>query len=206
MLGLAESKSILSLSVQLPSSHMPNRIFSNCAGIHLRLGDKANKIQYVIPKINYYREALKHINHINTVLVFSDDTATAKEIFGNSEREYIFINNNKDYEDLYLMTRCHDFICSGSTFGWWGAYLNNYPDKTIVAPREWLRPGQIYQKSGLRCKEWISIKNCRFLIDDYRFLMGIEVFKQMLTNIRNKDFDLRLSKIIKMVKKRNYHS
>ncbi len=143
--------------------------FANSVGFHLRFGDMSGNIEYVTVPPWYYREALDRVKVKKTVLVFSDDTDCAREWVKGIRGRLMFVEGNQAHEDLYLMTQCHDFVCSVSTLSWWGAWLISHPDKTVVAPREWLRPGHA-KKKDLRCANWIEIRTCRSVLDDYRTL------------------------------------
>lgn len=70
---------------------------------------------------------------------FSDDTGWIKNnVTINYPATYISHNKEpRDYEDLWLMTRCKHYIIANSTFSWWGAWLNPDPSKVVVAPRNW---------------------------------------------------------------------
>ena len=39
--------------------------------------------------------------------------------------------------DLYLLSKCKNVICSNSTFAWWGAWLNENPNKNVFIPSMW---------------------------------------------------------------------
>jgi len=145
--------------------------FSEAVGLHLRFGDKKLRAQYVIPAKNYYIKALKKIKHKKHVLVFSDEPEHAKKHIKNLKGNLSFMEGNEAYEDLYLMARCRDFICSSSTLSWWGAWLNNHSDKTIVAPKEWLRPGYACQNHDLLCDGWLEIQTYTPFLDNYRVVL-----------------------------------
>lgn len=169
--------------------------FSNSVGIHLRFGDMKNNLKYVMPLRQYYTKALSLSQQSGTVLVFSDEIESAKEYLQGFVQNFLFIEGNKDYEDLYLMSLCHGFVCSVSTLSWWGAWLIDYPDKIIVTPKEWIRPGYPIQSRGLCSKGWISLRNCRFLVDHYHVLNAKQVWGERFGKVGARDFRGNLSSL-----------
>lgn len=68
--------------------------------------------------------------------VFADFPPWAREHLQLPGR-VTFVQHNgpdRDYEDLWLMSRCRAFIVANSTFSWWGAWLANHADRIVVAP------------------------------------------------------------------------
>jgi hypothetical protein len=85
--------------------------------------------------MDYYRDAMSHFGKDRVFAVFSDDIAWCKANL--SSGNFIFVEGQHNFEDLFLMTLCKDHIIANSTFSWWGAWLNPSPGKTILAPARW---------------------------------------------------------------------
>jgi hypothetical protein len=125
------------------------------------------------------------VKYKEIILVFSDEIEKAKEYLKNIRGNLVYMEGNKNYEDLYLMTLCHDFICSISTLSWWGAWLINYPNKIVVTPKELIRPGHWMRNDDLCCKGWVSLRTCRYLFDDYRFIKAKRrTFRENLLSLK----------------------
>ena len=115
--------------------------------LHIRRGDYVNNKRYWIDSDKYYRAAIDHILAKDPeahFYIFSNDIAYCKQyhVLG-SYQEKTFVDNLGEVESLYLMSLCQrGGICANSTYSWWGAYLNNHPEKTVIFPKRWFNlPG-----------------------------------------------------------------
>jgi hypothetical protein len=90
--------------------------------------------------------------------VFSDDYEWAKDnlVF---DAPTIFVKPSPDgleCHDLYAMSLCKHNVIANSSFSWWGAWLNQNPNKIVVAPRKWFVAGP-QTTNDLIPESWIRI-------------------------------------------------
>lgn len=130
--------------------------------IHIRRGDYLSA-QYAdgfagICDEEYYNNAMNYINQrIENVLyyVFTDDAEWVSDNFKIANAVYINHNRGQDsWQDMYLMSQCKHNIIANSSFSWWGAWLNENPNKIVIAPKLWWRP---FEKDDVVPDEWIRI-------------------------------------------------
>jgi len=132
----------------------------NSVSLHIRRTDYVTTKKHVFWQcpLSYYYMAIKKIaeNYNNLyIFVFSDDIEWAKD---NLKINFPvnFIEGNKDYQDLTLMSLCKHNVIANSSFSWWGAWLNNNPNKIVVAPKKWFK-GQGRNTKDLIPKQWIKM-------------------------------------------------
>lgn len=137
----------------------------NSVSLHIRRGDYVNNTKNInfhgSCSLDYYYKGLAKISSRQDnlrVYVFSDDIEWAKR---NIDITYptLFINHNqgKDaFEDMRLMSLCKHNIIANSSFSWWGAWLNRYPEKMVIAPKRWFNQ-PLYDTRDLLPDSWIKL-------------------------------------------------
>jgi hypothetical protein len=137
----------------------------NAISLHVRRGEFANNQKYnqVIGTcdLEYYKKAISYITgkiQKPVFFIFSDDPEWVKQnIVMDSPCYYITQNTGKQsYRDMQLMSLCKHNIIANSTFSWWGAWLNQNPDKIVIAPQIWFS-GWDYNTKDLIPISWIKI-------------------------------------------------
>jgi hypothetical protein len=143
--------------------------FEQAVSLSLRFGDYERlRSTYPLYRIEYYCNALQLVQRKTYRLVFSDEPRLAEKVLRHlSGDNVIFIRDNSEIEDLYLLTQCHDNIITNSSFCWWGAWLNPHFDKVVVAPRQWLRSGCRMAISRVAAEGWIEVPGLRPILDHY---------------------------------------
>lgn len=123
---------------------------SNSVAIHARRGDALGTNAYCY-KYGYFKRATKYIKKEveNPVFIFFTDPGSMDwiedniDVFGlknnNDDIRFVTWNKGKDsYRDMQLMSCCKHNIITFSSFGWWGAYLNNNPNRITCSPSVWI--------------------------------------------------------------------
>jgi len=129
----------------------------NSVSIHIRRGDYLNSVNshvFAECSLSYFQQAIEYIkNNIKTphFFFFSDDLSWVKNNFASLESShFIDINHGKNsYNDMRLMSLCKHNIITNSTFSWWSAWLNQNPNKIVIAPKH-------FYKNEIKNKEIIT--------------------------------------------------
>jgi len=128
-----------------------------------RRGDFVNHPVLDIVKLDFYYDALEIISEklgSPKLFVFSDDIEWCQNNFKPKGCKPTFVDQsltgpNAEYY-LHMITLCKHFIIPNSTFGWWGAWLGNYPDKIVIAPKKWFI-NQIEPVNSIIPDTWIVL-------------------------------------------------
>lgn len=114
----------------------------NSVSLHIRRGDYAAFGMTIVGE-DYYAKAISCIKEkVETPVffIFSDDQEEAEQIVRSQGVSYQMVTGNREdnsYKDMYLMSQCKHNIIANSSFSWWGAWLNNSPQKMVIAPKCW---------------------------------------------------------------------
>jgi hypothetical protein len=102
----------------------------------------------------------EYINHASRkttqtmYLVASDDILWCKQNLDLGSTNILYLENYKPEEQLWIMSFCHNFIISNSSFSWWGAYLSRYEKKKVFAPSIWYGPEGPKTWNEIYCSDW----------------------------------------------------
>ncbi len=132
-------------------------------GLHMYRGDSRNNEELYdgICTEKYYEGAVRYIQERYPQAIFFIFSNEPKWVKGwvislmksqieegmsrqeikNLENRFVMVETNSEYTgylDMFLMSRCRHNIISNSSFSWWGAWLNENPDKLICAPSRWI--------------------------------------------------------------------
>ena len=113
----------------------------NSVSLHVRRGDYLNLKNINVLDVDYYMKAVEYIRKSvekPTFFIFSDDLDWCKKSLGFLDGCIYVDRTQTEIDDLKLMSFCRHNIIANSSFSWWGAWLNQNPRKTVIAPKDWM--------------------------------------------------------------------
>ncbi len=134
----------------------------NTIAVHIRRGDYLNTensgIFGNICTREYYRNALTYMSERvqdSKIFVFTDAPEDVKEILPEDSRYEVLSNGlNDEWFELFLMSQCENNIIANSSFSWWGAWMNDHPNKIVIAPPRWTNQNNC---QDIYCSHWIRM-------------------------------------------------
>lgn len=121
---------------------------SNSVAIHIRKGDGYGTWDIFSNTCTkqYYNAAVEYVmEHIDNpkFFIFTDSPEVIKDYLDITN--YTLINWNPttgygNHFDMQLMSCAKHNVIANSTYSWWGAWLNNNPNKIVIAPKFWFNP------------------------------------------------------------------
>lgn len=132
--------------------------------VHVRFFENPKTVSVNNASGDYYQRAVKEMEKRVPnahYYLFSDQPENAKKAIPVSHDRLTIVDHNKREElafaDLWLMTQCQNFIIANSTFSWWGAWLSEHFNKTVIVPGFEVREGVAsWGFRGLIPEGWIK--------------------------------------------------
>ena len=136
----------------------------NSVAIHIRKGadylkrniwDGTCSVEYYNQAINYLKE---HVSN-PVFYLFTDNPKWVEENLKDIDYKLVDwnpVSGKQGYRDMQLMSYAKHNIIANSTYSWWGAWLNNNPQKIVVAPKIWFNP-KIEKAPYIIPERWIRL-------------------------------------------------
>lgn len=114
--------------------------------LHVRRTDYVDAEHIHIHNIcseKYYKNAIDKIRkeYPNAMFfIFTDDKEWCKKHFKGRCFSVVELEEGPktDIAEMMLMSRCKHHIIANSSFSWWAAWLNDAPEKLVIAPNKWI--------------------------------------------------------------------
>lgn len=116
--------------------------------VHIRLGDYKSEKSFGIPSKQYYSEALKYFDQIDSerpIWLFSNEPEEAIKFIPekyHNKTHIVPVDTLSSAETLELMRHGTSYIIGNSSFSWWGAALSFSENAKVISPSPWFRGSQ----------------------------------------------------------------
>ena len=109
-----------------------------------------NSIDYIKKAVSFFKNKISNPKFF----VWSNDFTNLNNYFNQNEFTFIVNDNNKSLNDFNLFKYSKHFIVGPTSFHWWGAWLNQNPDKICLRLPEDLNPSN---NKNFWPESWITI-------------------------------------------------
>lgn len=132
----------------------------NIGIMHIRRGDfQGLQNFHPLMTVDYYKRGRKTVeSKLGRKLQWyiisekeSYDWIKQQKVF----RKCVILNNEKDYEDLWMITYFKYIIMANSTFSWWGVWLSDHKEKIVISPKKWFGPDGPHPFNSIYLDDWI---------------------------------------------------
>ena len=89
-----------------------------------------NTIDYIYKSVSFFKKKISNPKFF----IWSDDFKNLRNYFNESEFTFVENETNKSLNDFNLFRYSKHFIVGPTSFHWWGAWLNDNPEKICVRP------------------------------------------------------------------------
>lgn len=146
----------------LKAFQIPWNPLEGFVSIHVRRGDYLlYPDKHPVVPLDYLRDSILYMAEkgYKSFVVCSDDIPWCRKTFSGVEGASFSYSNNRDpIQDLALMSCCENNIIANSTFSWWSAWLNQNPNKIVIAPKIWFGPGNSHLSTkDIIPESWIRL-------------------------------------------------
>ena len=120
--------------IQKNYSHIINN--PHTVGVQLRYYKPEDPSSSTWPQFgkDYLKKAMALFPVDSLFVVSSNNIQFARASLPDFAKNVIFLENEPNYIDLFILSQCQHNIISNSSFGWWAAWLNKNPKKIVVRP------------------------------------------------------------------------
>jgi hypothetical protein len=166
LIGLGKMKVAL-----LEKLGIENHELNDTVSTHFRIGDyKKLQDYHPLATYEYYESSLGFIQNlkkdINFEIQYFCEDVDIGDVLAIINKlvikfpSYKFVRGEKtleDWEQMLFMSCCRHNIIANSSFSWWSAYFNSYPDKIVCYPSVWFGSKTHNDVSVLCPPEWNKI-------------------------------------------------
>jgi hypothetical protein len=124
--------------------------------IHVRTFNQEWSSAIPFVGLDYYERAMNLFPPDSIFVVFSDRINWCKHHFASFKHHIIYSEYEDHINDFFLMSLLkHNIICN-SSFSYWAAYLNQNPQKKVIAPSHFIAP-YFTPPHNSNPPEWITL-------------------------------------------------